>query len=563
MAEAMEGGGGTVASAESAAEARGGELPPWKVAELPEPPPIRWSPRALIGPGLMMVGAAIGGGEWLMGPAVAGTYGGCVMWLATVSLLSQVAYNLEVMRYTIYCGEPIFVGFFRLLPGPRFWTFVYLFIDFFGLWPYLAANAAVPLNAAFLGHLPGAPPTSYLAVEEIASRTGLPEGVVLEVKEYPERFGEGRQPLPAPIADWMAREKRNTTWLGYGIFLSCFVPLIFGGKIYNALEKMMVIKMVVVLGYLIFLGILFVSPSTWGEIFAGFVFLGKGSDGSWGFRILPDGVTVSDVDWARLGAFAAIAGQGGMTNSQLSNYARDKGWGMGSLVGAIPSMVGGKDIKLSHTGKVFTITPDSLRRWKGWMRILQRDQLAIWFFGCVLGVAIPALVSLEFVRGKTISGDAIAATTAHAIWERTGLFAFWFLTLLCGFIVLVPSQISQIDGVIRRWTDVLWTGSRRLKHLEGNAVKYVYYTLLLAYAGWGLFVLFALSGQQLAITKWAGVLMNFALGFSSFHTLAVNLVLLPRELRPGWFLRGSLVFCGLFFLTVSALGLYRILSPIA
>ena len=41
---------------------------------------------------------------------------------------------------------------------------------------------------------------------------------------------------------------------------------------------------------------------------------------------------------------------------------------------------------------------------------------------------------------------------------------------------------------------------------------------------------------------------NFALGFSCFHTLAINLTLLPRELRPGWFVRVGLVLSGIFFL---------------
>ena len=55
-------------------------------------------------------GAAIGGGEWLMGPAVTARYGGAIMWLATLSILGQVVYNLEISRYTLYTGEPIFTG---------------------------------------------------------------------------------------------------------------------------------------------------------------------------------------------------------------------------------------------------------------------------------------------------------------------------------------------------------------------------------------------------------------------------------------------------------------------
>ena len=35
-----------------------------------------------------------------------------------------------------------------------------------------------------------------------------------------------------------------------------------------------------------------------------------------------------DLNWAMLAAFAAIAGIGGTSNTLLSNYARDKGWGI-------------------------------------------------------------------------------------------------------------------------------------------------------------------------------------------------------------------------------------------
>ncbi|HTN77336.1 MAG TPA: Nramp family divalent metal transporter, partial [Pirellulaceae bacterium] len=138
-----------------------GKLPAWEHDELPPAPAIKWNITAIIGPGLMMAGAAIGGGEWLTGPRNTAQYGGTLMWLAGLSILFQVVYNLEVMRYAMYCGESIFVGFFRMLPGPKFWTVVYLFIDFFGLWPYLSSNAAVPLAAAFLGHPPAVLPFAY------------------------------------------------------------------------------------------------------------------------------------------------------------------------------------------------------------------------------------------------------------------------------------------------------------------------------------------------------------------------------------------------------------------
>ena len=111
------------------------------------------------------------------------------MWMATLSIALQVFYTLSAMRYTLYTGEPIFVGFFRTAPGPKFWIAFYLMADLGGIWPYLASNAAVPLAAVLLGHLPG-------AEDDALVRT-----------------------------------------LSYVIFLRAFIPLIFGGKIYNAIER--------------------------------------------------------------------------------------------------------------------------------------------------------------------------------------------------------------------------------------------------------------------------------------------------------------------------------------
>ena len=71
---------------------------------------------------------------------------------------------------------------------------------------------------------------------------------------------------------------------------------------------------------------------------------------------------------AMIGAFTGYAGGGGLGNATYSNFVRDKGWGMGSLVGAIPSAVGGTHISLSHLGTVFRVTDENLRRWRGWWR---------------------------------------------------------------------------------------------------------------------------------------------------------------------------------------------------
>ncbi len=132
-----------------------GALRPWTTGDLPPAPAgglAYW--KKAIGPGLLFAGASIGAGEWLFGPAVSAQYGAVLLWLAFLSIAGQLFINLELIRYTLYTGEPIFVGFFRTRPGPRLWTAFYVLLCSYMIWPFMAANAAVPLAAAILGHLP-------------------------------------------------------------------------------------------------------------------------------------------------------------------------------------------------------------------------------------------------------------------------------------------------------------------------------------------------------------------------------------------------------------------------
>jgi len=109
-----------------------------------------------------------------------------------------------------------------------------------------------------------------------------------------------------------------------------------------------------------------------------------------------------------------------------------------------------------------------------------------------------------------------------------------------------------LDNMCRRWTDVIWVGWHRLKHLEGHKVKYVYYTMLTVYGVWGLVAL-RITPNPLVLAVATGVMMNFALGFSALHTLYVNLALLPRQLRPGWFQCLGLVACAIFYMGISSI----------
>jgi hypothetical protein len=260
-----------------------------------------------------------------------------------------------------------------------------------------------------------------------------------------------------------------------------------------------------------------------------------------------------DLDWSLLAAFAAIAGAGGLSNALFSNYARDKGWGMGAWTGAIPSAIGGRSIRLSHTGMAFPVTPANLERWRGWFRHIVRDQVAVWMVCCFVGLALPCMLSLEFLRNTPVSDHRVAAMVAEGMSARFPDFAraVWSLTLFISFLTLAPCAVYSGDLLARHWTDILWATSPAVKQLGGNQVKYVYYALLAVYAVWGSITLAILSPLQIA--KVGAVLGNVALGFSAFHTLYVNRTLLPRELRPSALMQLGLIGCGAFFFAITAM----------
>ena len=84
------------------------------------------------------------------GPLVTARYGAALLWLATLSILAQGLYNIEVSRYPSTPASPSSPGSSGLcpdrssapgLPGPRFRD---------GL-SYLAATAATPVMILLLG----------------------------------------------------------------------------------------------------------------------------------------------------------------------------------------------------------------------------------------------------------------------------------------------------------------------------------------------------------------------------------------------------------------------------
>ena len=140
---------------------------------------------------------------------------------------------------------------------------------------------------------------------------------------------------------------------------------------------------------------------------------------------------------------------------------------------------------------------------------------------------------------------------AEGVAARHGRI-FWYLTLLCGFLVLGPGVVQTVDGVCRRWTDVVWSSSQRLRRAPAGRAHVGYYIVMLFYCAWGLLAL-GLTPDPLVLAILGSSLGNVGLAISALHTIAVNRTLLPRKARPPWILEATLAAAALYFLGISAL----------
>src|SRR5688572_3556140 len=260
--------------AEVPQEARSG-LDPWQHAELPRPPmPKGLAWLSVVGPGIIVLGASIGSGEFLLGPTVFVRYGLSLLWVTLVAVILQTIFNTELMRYTLATGEPVFTGFMRTRPSSTLWAWIYASLYFLQVgWPAWAGTAAGAIFFLFQRRMAGAADAS------------------------------------------------TVYFIGVATFLLCVSILLVGRRIERTLEVLNWILVLTAIGSFFILALLFVPWSTWMGAVAGF---GGYSVARESFYFFPEGA-----NFFLIAALVAYSGCGGTINITLSNWARDKGYGMG------------------------------------------------------------------------------------------------------------------------------------------------------------------------------------------------------------------------------------------
>lgn len=459
-----------------------GCLPAWDRADLPEPLPFGLvNLFKTIGPGAILLAAAIGGGEWIAGPLATVRFGRGILWIATAAVILQTIFNLEAVRYTLYTGEPIVTGFMRLKPGTRFWAWFYILIGVAQLaTPALAAACGSVLFAAFVGR--------------------APDG---------------------------AHENAIQHWIATGVIIFTVCLLLSGKSIERVLEKLSWAMIIFIFSFLIIVNIIFVPLTDWRTTVEGFLGLQP---------------TYGELDLILLATFAATAGSGGLGNLAISNWFRDKGFGMGALSGAIGNALTGDHTAVKPIGTTFPINPENLRRWRIWWRYSLLDQVALWAFGCIMGMFLNVNLAATLIP-PDVQLKGMGAGTYQAQFMADKLWSgFWYLALFNGFWILFSTHLGNTDVLVRMVSDISWVAFPRVRKWP---VSRLYAVLLLILTSWAVFAV--RFGTVLQLFEALGIIACPIMAIASLQILRVNTQFLPPELRPPIWRRVGLVLCSLAY----------------
>ncbi len=437
-----------------------------KVRDMPEAP-ARF--RSVIGPGIIAAGVGMASGEFILYPYIASQVGLVFVWAAFVGLATQYFLNMEIERYTLATGETALTGFSRYW---RHWGLVFAILAYFAnIWPGWATSSATLITYLVGGSVP-------------------------------------------PIA--------------IGILLLIGVILTMAPVVYQALEKIEMVKVAAVLLLIVVASFAAISASTWADV---------------PHIVTRAGLPHQELGFALLLGALAFAGAGGGQNLCQSNWIRDKRFGMGAYVPRIVSPVTGHPEAAPSTGFVFEPTPENLGRWRRWWKFANIEQLSTFVAISFLTILFTSLLAYATVFGQEGLASDISFLEAegNALNETVG---GWFGTFfwIIGAFSLFAAALGIVDYTSRLGADVLKTA-----YLKGANESKIYFALVWGLVVIGVVVILSGLSQPLVLLVISAVTGGLMMFIYSALLLLVNKRVLPKEIRPGAGRVAALIWAFLLF----------------
>jgi hypothetical protein len=326
----------------------------------------------------------------------------------------------------------------------------------------------------------------------------------------------------------------NRTAIAIGMLVAIGLILTLAPVVYVALEKAQMLKVAAVLTFFVVAAIFAIGAAAWND--------------------LPQVVTqprlpIDELGFALLLGALAFAGAGGGQNLVQSNWIRDKGYGMGAYVPRLVSPVTGQPEAAPSTGYAFEPTPDNLRRWRGWWKFANIEQLTTFVLITFVTILFTSLLAYSTVFGLDGLENSIGflEVEGQVLADRVGSW-FEYLFWAIGAFSLFAASLGIVDYTSRLAADVVKTSYAR----NANESK-VYAGLVWGLVLIGVVVLLSGFSQPIVLLVISAVVGGFMMFIYSALLILINRRILPEPIRIRGVRLVALVWSFLLFGVLSVL----------
>ncbi len=326
----------------------------------------------------------------------------------------------------------------------------------------------------------------------------------------------------------------NVPLITIGVLVASGIALTASPIVYQTLERAQFFKVGLTLVFLAVAIVAAIGPAAWAELPSVVTHIGWFPDTG----VLPISLILSGL---------VFAGAGGVNNLAQSNWIRDKGFGMGIYIPRIVSPITGEEVAAPATGSMVRQDEENLRRFRGWWKVANKEQLVSFWFICVFSITIFSTLAYSTVFGQKISGQAnLAFIKAEGEVLKTTV-APWFGTFfwVFGSLSMILVALGTIDYIARIVADVLktvylqtsqrWTESR------------IYFLVAWGTIAAGSVILLSGFNQPLLLLVIAACSNGVVMFIYSILLIQLNRRGLPPALRVSGLRLGMLMFATVFY----------------
>jgi hypothetical protein len=241
----------------------------------------------------------------------------------------------------------------------------------------------------------------------------------------------------------------------------------------------------------------------------------------------------------------AFAGAGGGQNLVQSNWIRDKRYGMGIHIPRLASPVTGEPEAAPGTGYTFRENDENLRRWTGWWKVANQEQLVSFVAITIVTIALMSLLAYSTVLGAEAENNiSFLEDEGNALNDRVGSW-FGYLFWIIGATSLFAAALGIVDYTCRLVADVLKVGY--LRDNERWSESRLYFVLVWVLVAWSAVILLAIQSQPLILLIISASIGGFMMFLYSGLLLLINKRSLPPAVQIGRFRAATMIWSVVLF----------------